>query len=540
MSLSIDPFTVKVVLIEKNNAFIICNEDTQAKNNAEKKIHLKDLVEKIKHAAIKKFSVIHTLYPTPSLVTDPFHPLPSNQDLISLAQQLREWIEENKSILLASYGTSFCEELTKSLTINTHIAIPSSQLTMQETSEQISKGKWPKKRWRNEYTQEDTSAPKKPKISSEASNIIEKSTFLHCPYIVKEIFMLDNDVFTMRPTTIENLEEWINSTHQHIGKIITNNEMLFVNSTADTSALQYETLSTLRKFTLDSLVHFLEQNLSLYNNLSSPDTQRQLYQAHLILSTDLKNAIEELGNAGLPLPLEKGIEKKAPISTTKEVYLVGYQETLNILSKTLDATKIDYINPISTFTDLSSKVESIKKISLPLVKFKPNFITLLKNNHVYYIKIYHTCSTRKYEIIAAMYRHAKKIQHHLDNMFKQTILPRMKYQGQQFNNASLFLALLYHGTTYNHSLLEQYFANTFKKNFKNFTLTQYNSTLLELNVARSNIQNYWNSFNATIPIPKLEYLEHPLSKEMLLLYENLPTHIIARSEKEIKNMKNYH
>ncbi|MBF5051259.1 hypothetical protein CLAVI_000900 [Candidatus Clavichlamydia salmonicola] len=309
---SINPFNLTAILVKQEKSIIIYPSLTDITQLSQAQEHLTNLVERVKQASLHSYSVLNTLPIETSTTTNPF----IVTEIQHLFQSLRRWISLNKINLSSSFGTSFYDNLSQSLDLQpSSINLPSSTSISTIPTSQTSQKKPfnPRKRWRQEYTQTNECLPCKQsktfltdgEFSVKSATSITQSPQSLARYYVQKILMLHDSVFTFENAFVEDLEDWVMHTHQHIGIMLNDADMIFVKTKEDLSTIPHENLRTLRAFTLKSLLIFMQQHQKCLDNLTDLEIKQHLKQSHVLLMEDLQAALGDIERAtGTPLSLQ--------------------------------------------------------------------------------------------------------------------------------------------------------------------------------------------------------------------------------------------
>ncbi|MBF5051245.1 hypothetical protein CLAVI_000886 [Candidatus Clavichlamydia salmonicola] len=119
-------------------------------------------------------------------------------------------------------------------------------------------------------------------------------------YEVEELTLAGNNIFTLTSITTEDLESWINHAHSLVGQCLNYPENLLVNSLADVSALEHESQTNLRKFTLQQLLKFMNRNLPFLSKIQDQQSHQEITALHGHLTKELENALSEIEKALIP------------------------------------------------------------------------------------------------------------------------------------------------------------------------------------------------------------------------------------------------
>ncbi|MBF5051246.1 hypothetical protein CLAVI_000887 [Candidatus Clavichlamydia salmonicola] len=124
-----------------------------------------------------------------------------------------------------------------------------------------------------------------------------ETPIIHKAYEVEELTLAGNNIFTLTSITTEDLESWINHTHSLVGQCLNYPENLLVNSLADVSALEHESQTNLRKFTLQQLLKFMNRNLPFLSKIQDQQSHQEINALHSHLTKELENALSEIEKA---------------------------------------------------------------------------------------------------------------------------------------------------------------------------------------------------------------------------------------------------
>ncbi|MBF5051262.1 hypothetical protein CLAVI_000903 [Candidatus Clavichlamydia salmonicola] len=284
MSASINPLALKAILIEQEKHLLICPQHPKITQDSEHlQQHLQHLVTQIRQAALQGYSFNHVTLSSSLNTHRHSESCSFIQTITSFAQELSTWIKTQEFLLISSCGLSFYNHISESLNLNPpSFSAPALPLKAAPSSSMPIN---PKKRWRTQHAlEESSSAPKK----------IKESSTEKVDYFVKELVMLEKNIFILSPIITHDLEEWFNITHENIGKILTNFDIVLLATKEDVKGLPFETLTNLRQFTLESLLKFLYEHNSLINQIPDPEIKRTASLSHLTLTKDLTDALQEL------------------------------------------------------------------------------------------------------------------------------------------------------------------------------------------------------------------------------------------------------
>ncbi|MBF5051264.1 hypothetical protein CLAVI_000905 [Candidatus Clavichlamydia salmonicola] len=308
MSSLINPFSFQAILVKPTQCLLLVPENLEKKSPPLQQNHLHNLVCKVREATLKKYSLMSTLHSS----TIMSEPLSSIKNLTMLVEQLHVWMQQHKNVLKNSFGGPFCEKISQALDIST----PSSSLDLCNTP--AIKQHPPKKRWQLQHAEEEFSPllKKAKKSIEESSSIISPESFLKTEgYLVQEIVMLQDSVFTFTTRKVPLIEDWVMSSHQQIGNIITNSHLVFVDSSQDISALQHKTAHNLRRSTLKALLPFMTQIHDLTKNIKDPDLRKETFSSHITLLEDIHVSLKEIKEKSIAiLPINS---PKVPIISPK-------------------------------------------------------------------------------------------------------------------------------------------------------------------------------------------------------------------------------
>ncbi|MBF5051265.1 hypothetical protein CLAVI_000906 [Candidatus Clavichlamydia salmonicola] len=305
MSFYLNPFSITLTLLERESQLLFLPYIPQPNHPLHLQDHLQHLVECVKQAAQKNYCFLCTLFPSSdtSLYSPPLLEIPT---LLTFVKELTSWIATNKSMIISSCSDLFFQDISQSLLMTQSlIENPEHTLMVTKTALEITSSSStiplnPKKRWLTTHEKE-TSITKKTKISCAENNTIEqtpsliqKTTSSCFNYLVQDIVMLEDAIFTFIPTIIQDIEEWISIIHQHLGTIIANFDIVIVDAKIDLHALPYESLRNLRIFSLQSILAFMQEHQDILESLPHPETKKEIQQSHTQLMADIETALEEI------------------------------------------------------------------------------------------------------------------------------------------------------------------------------------------------------------------------------------------------------
>ncbi|MBF5051266.1 hypothetical protein CLAVI_000907 [Candidatus Clavichlamydia salmonicola] len=315
MALSINPWNINAILIEEEESILLVPYHQHTQDPTELRQHLITLAERVKKAAMLNYTYTNAL-PHQGALTSHATDVPTNIPSIeSLMQKLKNWLNCHQS----HFDQVFYEHISKTLNLGSPEPIQSPLLTTPSTSKAII----PRKRWLAAAQQEEMSIlTKKTKSSVSENNMssssIEKIETISPSYFLKEITLLEDSIFILTEKKIADVENWITNSHQYIGTIITNFDFVCVDTRKNLNAPSYANLTTLRQFSLESLLNFMKEQEPYIKYIADAELKQVTQQSHLQLMADLQTAVQEIIESSSSHSTTSNSEEAIIISDSEE------------------------------------------------------------------------------------------------------------------------------------------------------------------------------------------------------------------------------
>ncbi|MBF5051257.1 hypothetical protein CLAVI_000898 [Candidatus Clavichlamydia salmonicola] len=327
-------------MIEEEESLLLIPLQTSLLEPLKIELHLTRLAQHLRTASLNNYSLINASISTSDVETDSdTASLQSIQNLKDLVLRLNNWITHQHCIISTSHELSFYQKMQESLNTTATLlhSIP-QQNRLENTPEPTPSTSQPfkgvKKRFLALMEQESSlqithSKAKKSKTdnynepTANSLSPLEERPSPLITYPVTKIFFLQEGVFSLEKTEVEDLERFFMENHEMVGQIITLNDHVFAPSKEAISILKYEEVAALRILSLKMLLDFMQQHLMLIHQIPNEDIKKEICKAHFILMNDLRFVIAETE----PSTTTSSLLNKAvalPKSMPRDAYLPSY------------------------------------------------------------------------------------------------------------------------------------------------------------------------------------------------------------------------